>query len=93
MEDNLNFVQTDGDSTTANYSEWGVPFLIDTIVNQDSIELVYRQDPNFTYTTLYGVQPEPEIFKVIYSCQKGKWHKSDKIEGEYVSASDESYSF
>ena len=78
MEDHINFIQSEGDTTTGSFSEWGLPYLIDTIINQDSIELVYRKNSNFTYTDGFGIQPDPNIFKVIYSCQKGKWHKSDK---------------
>lgn len=89
--DGTNFLQT---GSITSWDPCGEPYLIDTIVNKDSIELVYRQDSNITYATS-GHQPEPDIkiFKIVYSCKKGKWHESERIEGEYISAEDETYEF
>ncbi len=90
----LNYIQTEDCTGTAMLDPWGDPYLIDTIVNNKSIELVYRQDSQFTYTTIgIDLDPDIKIFKVIYSCKKGKWHKSEKIKGQYISASDETYEF
>ena len=92
---NINFLQTDDcTSGTMSWNPWSYPSLIDTIVRQESIELVYRQDENIIATTTFDFNPPRiKIFKVIYSCKKGKWHKSERIEGSYISASDETYEF
>lgn len=87
------FQNTDGISTYD--SEWGLPSLIDTIVYvKEKIELVYIQHSNMTYTGFeLQLQPDPRIFKIIYSCKDGKWHKSKRIFGKYISAKDETYEF
>ena len=92
--DSVNYLDTGITAASTDFEPWGHPYLIDTTVNQKSIELVYRQDAQFTYTTL-GYKPEPDIkiFKIIYSCKKGKWHKSKPITGSHVSAQDETYEF
>ncbi len=74
-------------------SDWGLPYLIDTNVYQDRIELVYKQDSMITFTGYPSSSPDPQIYKIIYSCKKGKWHESEKIYGAYISAKIESYLF
>ncbi len=91
--DCMNYLDTGCTGTTAGFNPWSNPYLIDTIVNQDSIELIYRQDAQFSYTTGQESHTDIKIFKIIYSCKKGKWHKSERIEGSYISASDETYEF
>ena len=87
------FVQMEG-TGTSNFEQYTYPYIIDTIVNDGSIEIVYRQDPTFTFTTGFcDAQPDPKIYKIIYSCKKGKWHQSEKIEGNFVPSSGESYEF
>ena len=84
----------EGNTGTVNTDGFGYPCLIDTIVKQDSIELVYRRDPLFSYTVSEHVaQPDPKIFKVIYSCKNKKWHQSERIEGSFVGVKDETYQF
>lgn len=93
----MDYAHTDLDHTTAlNFEEWSSPILINTVVYEDRIELIYKQEPNFTWTIsgyILSPQPDPKIFKIVYSCKNGKWHESDKIEGEYISARDETYEF
>lgn len=92
--DNIDIGNTDDiTSNTGSWDPWSEPRLIDTIVNEKSIELIYRQDSQITLTVGWDSTPEIRIFKVIYSCRKGKWHESEQIEGEYISASDEGYEF
>lgn len=79
-------------NTHANWQikQYGEPQLIDTIVKDDSIELVY------TETKLWSMSfgdVEKRVFKIIYSCKEGKWNKSDKIYGEIIPASEERYEF
>lgn len=89
--DNLIFTGTLS-TTDFNFNEWSFPVLIKTEVYEDRIELIYKQEPNFTYTVGYSI-PDPKIFKIIYSCKNGKWHVSEKIEGKYILAIDETYEF
>lgn len=52
-------------------------FLIDTIVKENSIELVYKE-----VSIWNGL--DNRIYKIVYSCLDGKWHKSDRIYGEII---------
>jgi len=89
----INYLQEEG-SGTSEWNPWGSPYLINTFVHLKSIELIYRQDSNVSYTPeMRPVCEQIKIFKVIYSCKRGKWHVSDRIEGQYISAQDERYEF
>lgn len=89
---NVNTGASDTSSITS-WDGWGNPYIIDTILGNKSIELVYRRDAQFTHTVFPVSTPNPKIFKIIYSCKNGKWHKSEKIKGYYVSKKEESYEF
>lgn len=79
-----------GTQTFSHASLWGQPSLIKTIVNEDSIELIYKQ---FSMTSNnFGMTP-PRIYKIVCSCKDGKWHKSEPIEGQIIEATEESYEF
>lgn len=52
-------------------------FLIDTIVKENSIELVYKE-----VSIWNGL--DSRVYKIVYSCLDGKWHKSDRIYGEII---------
>lgn len=52
-------------------------FLIDTIVKENSIELVYKE-----VSIWNGL--DKRVYKIVYSCLDGKWHKSDRIYGEII---------
>ena len=52
-------------------------FLIDTIVKENSIELVYKE-----VSIWNGL--DSRVYKIVYSCLDGKWHKSDRIYGELI---------
>ena len=52
-------------------------FLIDTVVKENSIELVYKE-----VSIWNGL--DNKIYKIVYSCLDGKWHKSDRIYGEII---------
>lgn len=79
-----------GVSTTTVFDGWQTPELIDTIVNNDSIELVYKQHSSISYN-FGGILSR--VYKIIYSCQDGKWHISKQIFGDIISATEESYQF
>ena len=52
-------------------------FLIDTIVKENSIELVYKE-----VSIWNGL--DKRVYKIVYNCLDGKWHKSDRIYGEII---------
>lgn len=43
-----------------------------TIVNKDSIEVVYGEKN-------YCLRGYLSVYKIIYSCKDGQWHKSEPI--------------
>ena len=88
-------IDTGDINSTTDFNEWLEPELIDTVELIDSIELVYKQEPAYTYTTngFYPLGNPPRIFKVVFSCKDGKWHKSERIEGRYVYPMGEGYEF
>ena len=66
---------------------YSTPQLIDVIVNQENIELIYKRQ--LMVSTGWGM-PSPEVYKVVYSRIDG----SEKtIFGEYVAPTKESYKF
>lgn len=69
---------------------WSTPKLVETIVNAESIELVYTQ-----YQTVYldWQGSQTRCFKIVYSCIDGKWNKSEPIYGEIIPANKETYEF
>lgn len=66
------------------------PYLVDTIVKDDCIELIYKQMSN--YSNNWGELPII-VFKIIYSCKDGKWDVSERIYGKIIKATKESYEF
>lgn len=74
---------------------YGQPCLISHFITEDSIQFIYRRDPNYTYTsTGFPVsQPYPLIYKDVYKAVDGKIKKVETILGKYVPASQESYEF
>ena len=66
---------------------YSTPKLIDTIVTEDTIELVYTRQ--YQVSNNWGM-PHPEIYKEIYSRTDGTM----RIEqGRFIPAQDESYEF
>lgn len=78
-------------SSTAWLNQWSEPTLVETIVKDESIELIYFQYPTVTFS--YHSAPKNICFKIIYSCIDGKWNKSEPIYGEVIPASKETYEF
>lgn len=68
-------------TTVTHYSDFGEPILVQTIVNDKSVELIYKEISNSTYLTFPSYTPV-RVFKIVYSCKKGKWNQSERIYGE-----------
>ena len=78
-------------STTPD--QWGAPYLVDIIEKEESLELIYKEKSLITYTTYPPQGPEERVFKVVYSCKNGAWHKSRRFYGIIVPAKKEEYIF
>jgi hypothetical protein len=64
--------------------------LIDTLIFEDRIELVYKGVLSLsTWSQGYNI----EIWKNVYGCVDGKFSMIEHVIGEYIPAQDESYSF
>lgn len=84
------FVSSNG---ITNYNSWFPPERIKIIENTDSIEFIYIETSCVTHTIYPQMESDRRVFKIIFSCKDGKWHKSDRIYGEIIPASDEDYIF
>jgi hypothetical protein len=82
--------------TTSTHNEWNEPIRVDVIDTGNSIEMIYVQTKN-SVSCGYSHYPyylnEKRVFKIVYSCVDGKWHKSEPIFGRIIPASDEYYDF
>lgn len=80
-----------GNATSTTFMMgWIQPSLIDTIVNDDSIELIYKQ--NGSISNNFGSIPS-RVYKIIYSCKNGMWHVSEPVIGKIIEATEEKYEF
>lgn len=77
-------------TSTAYINQWSEPKRVQVIENKDNIEFVYKQRKMITMG--YSL-PETRVYKIIFSCVNGEWHKSDPIFGTIIPANEESYEF
>ena len=73
------------------FTPWTDPFKVDVTEKENSIEIVYKQ----TQEVWAGTQStaNSRVFKVIFSCKDGRWHKSERIYGEIIEQAGERYVF
>jgi hypothetical protein len=76
---------------------WSLPQLVQTILNDNSVELIYKQrkispDVFFYAGAQHSYCPE-RVYKIVCSCKDGQWHQSDPIYGEIIAPSGEQYEF
>lgn len=87
-----------GGSTTTTSSEglnyyWSNPVRVEIVERLESIEFIYKQT-SLISLGVYPPRPSAErVFKIIYSCKDGKWHKSEPIYGTIVPQTKETYVF
>ena len=94
MDNNEDFtLNTGGDGTTVNWNQWGYPTRVDVIETNESIEFIYKEVSQIIYTIYPSPPLEERVFKIIFSCKDGKWNRSDRIYGEIITSSEESYEF
>lgn len=80
-------------NSTSVYDPWSDPIRVGVVEKSDSIELIYKEISMVTYTVYPSPPPEERVFKIVYSCEDGKWHKSDRIYGKIVAPQKERYVF
>ena len=68
-------------------SLYSTPKIIDTIINPDTIEVVYSRQ--YLVANNYGM-PNPEIYKEVYSRTDGTMFT---VQGTYIPYQNESYEF
>lgn len=81
-------------STTCEYSiGWSDPEAIDFKEVGESIEIIYKEKSNMRFFVNFNerIKNNERVFKIVFSCKDGKWHKSERIYGNIIPASDETY--
>ena len=78
---------------TVFINQFSTPIRIDVIENNNFIEFIYKETSNIALAVYPPRPPEERVFKIIFSCKDGKWHKSERIYGQIVSEQAESYIF
>lgn len=79
--------------TTANLNTWKYPIRIEVKEYFDYIEMIYKET-SMIQLAIYPLRtPEERVFKIIFSCVGGKWHKSERIYGKIIPSQNESYIF
>lgn len=59
----------------------------------ETIEMTYIETSNIQLTVCPSRPAERRVFKIIYSCKDGNWNKSERIYGEIIPATEETYKF
>jgi hypothetical protein len=75
--------------------EWSEPQLVDVDEGENYLALTYTQSKVSCFYTGYSATHSDvgsrRVYKIIYSCRGGKWHKSDKIYGKIIPPTKEAY--
>ena len=87
----LNTINFSG--TTHEFGFWGTPDLIQTSEEGESVVMIYKQIFNATISIYPAPHKLERIFKIVYSCKDGKWHKSEPIFGRIIPATEEWFDF
>lgn len=81
--------------TCTMYDPWQLPILLNTIITEEGVEQIFRQEN--TITTTSGIYPyffpPPRIYKNVYRIVEGKLKLTETIEGKYIPQQEESYEF
>ena len=84
-----------GANTTSISNIWNIPVRIEVNEVGETIEMIYKQTENLNYYSSYykNTTLQERVFKIIYSCKDGKWHKSEPIYGKIIQLKNEYYEF
>ena len=80
-------------TNTAGISQWGYPEFIEAKEVGDTIEFIFKEEGFIQSYSCFNSYPSCRVSKIVYSCKKGKWNKSEPIYGKIVPASQEAYDF
>lgn len=91
---NTNFAFASSSSsggTTVNINPWGHSEFVEFIEYSARIEVFYKQH------RMINSWPPPtdqeRVYKIIFSCKDGVWHKSNPIYGKIIPAQSEYFEF
>lgn len=95
---NQNFLDFNNTTTALVSTDgFGTPYIIDTVVKEGCVEVVFRREPTVTYTTYevngYNARPYPQIYKIRYYAQGDQLVASEKIYGRFLPSRGEGYEF
>lgn len=75
--------------------EWSEPQLVDVDEGENYLVLTYTQSKVSCFYSGYSATHSDvgsrRVYKIIYSCRGGKWHKTDRIYGRIVPPTEETY--
>ena len=75
-----------------SFTQWVNMGLISAEEIGDTVEMVWKERLNY-WSSTSDLSNSVRVYKVIYSCKDGKWHKSDRIYGKVIPAKGETYEF
>jgi len=82
-----------GSGTTSISNTWSNPKRVEVNEVGESIEMIYKQTSMLTYNVHPSPPQEVRVFKIVYSCVDGKWHKSEPIFGKIIPSQNEYFEF
>lgn len=80
-------------STSSFFNTWSNPERVSVQEVGDTIEMTYLETSTIALAVYPPRPPERRVFKIVFSCQDGKWNKSERIYGEIIPAKSEGYEF
>lgn len=80
-------------SETTYFYIWSQPVLIKSEEVGDTVEFTYKETSMVSYSLHPSRLPEQRVFKIVFSCKDGRWHKSERIYGTIIPATEEDYDF
>ena len=83
-------ISANGTSSSYEMSIWGVPVEVAHEIYDDRIEFIYKKT-KMIWVGYYS--PEVAVYKIVYSCKDGLWHKSEPIYGKIIEPQVEQYEF
>jgi hypothetical protein len=84
---------TSPSSGTTTIDLWSLPELVSVHEVGESVEMIYKQTSRLNLSVYPSRQLEERVYKIVYSCKDGKWHKSEPIYGKIIPAQSEYFEF
>lgn len=87
----MNLPSLSSGTETSNF--WSSPQLVSVHEVGETVEMIYKQTSTLNLAIYPSRPPEERVYKIVYSCKDGKWHKSDPIYGKIIPAQSEYFEF